>query len=101
LYACLLVLASSPVAAQASGSEVVTVHIIEAGDLQIIITSGDEKSEVIVLKEKESRTSLTLREEACQRIFARLYQEGYTLKGTYGGEYNYHIESTLVLDKGQ
>ncbi|GAA4498486.1 hypothetical protein GCM10023172_15590 [Hymenobacter ginsengisoli] len=100
LSACLLALASSPVAAQTSGPEVTTVSIYNGLDMQIVITRGEGKSEVIVVSYKESRKNPTVREEACQKVFAKLYQEGYTLKGTYGGGYNSHIENTLLFIKG-
>ncbi|TVT39621.1 hypothetical protein FNT36_18440 [Hymenobacter setariae] len=99
LGACLVALASQPVLAQTGGPEVVIVKIWEGeAILSITIARAAGKPEVLTYKTKE------LREEGAsavltQKALAKLYQEGYMLKGTYGGNQGYL--STLVFVKGQ
>jgi len=86
LGAYLLASASSPVMAQTGGPDVVVVRTTDsAGYLRIVVTHGEGKSEVLELPRKDLKESPTGQEEALQKVFAKLYQEGYQLRGTGGG----------------
>ena len=100
LCACLVVVAASPVCAQAGGPEVVTVKVREGfHSLQIIVSRGTEKSEVHTFPSKDLKAD-GAPESATQQVLAKLYREGYTLKGSYGGGSDYFGNSnTLVFTK--
>ncbi|MGI4872468.1 MAG: hypothetical protein ACRYFX_14980 [Janthinobacterium lividum] len=94
LGACLVALASSPVKAQTGGAEVVVVHFYHNGTprLYAAIARGDSAPQVVDMKGDGA-------EEAtfCQRILAKLYQEGYSLRSTFGGSSS--LTGTLVFTK--
>jgi len=101
--ACQLVFASSPAMAQTSTPDVVVVRTTDSypNNLRIVVTHGEGKTEVLELPSKGLNQSPTGQEEALQKVFAKLYQEGYQLKGTGGGGYNYLIRNTFIFTKGQ
>jgi hypothetical protein len=99
LGACLVALASQPVKAQTGGADVVIVKITEGIEsLHIDIARRTGKPEVLDYKAKDLREGGAAA-AATQRVIAKLYQEGYRLKGTYGGNQGYL--STLIFVKGQ
>jgi hypothetical protein len=81
LGAYLVAMASSPVLAQTSTSEVAIVQLyftgINTGHLSLTRTTGTTEA-------AQFKTSNTHQEEAAayQRVFTQLYQEGYSLKST-------------------
>ena len=102
LGACLVALASYPVMAQTGGPDVVVVRTTDSNEkLRIVVTHGEGKSEVLELPRKELKQSPTGQEEALQKVFAKLYHEGYHLSGTGGGGYNFLIRNTFIFTKGQ
>ena len=102
LGACLVALASQPVVAQAGGPEVVVVKVRESigGEMHLTVCRGVGKSETTILKAREA-ASAGNGAEAVQQLILKLSQEGYVLKTTYGGGWNYEILNTLVFVKGQ
>jgi hypothetical protein len=82
LGACLVALASSPVAAQASAPEVVVVVRI-LNNLVIVRPGG--KTEEVDYAGGTNAKSLTDSGITVQRVITKLYQEGYVLKSTYSG----------------
>lgn len=99
---CLLALAAQPVLAQTGGADVVVVKVFEdSGNamLRIAISRGEGKTEVTELKGGGFGKHIGPSAEACQRIVRQLYQEGYTLKSTFGGDKG--DMSTLIFIKGQ
>jgi hypothetical protein len=97
LGACLVALASSPAMAQTGEADVVIVKISEGySSLHIAIAHGTGKPEVFDYKAKDLREDGAA--AATQKILAKLYQQGYTLKGTYGGNQGYM--STLIFVRG-
>jgi hypothetical protein len=95
LGACLVALASSPAMAQTGGAQVVVVQVsFWASAGQILISRGEDKTEVISVKKDKNQGFAT---EACQKVIAKLYQEGYAIKSTFSdGVSN---ESILVFIK--
>ena len=87
LGACLVALASQPVMAQTGGTDVVVVKVYEyASEQRISVTHSDGKTEEV--SSRAGRSSLPEAGAALQKVFAALYQQGYTLKGstsTYAG----------------
>lgn len=102
LGACLVAVASSPAMAQTVAPDVVVVRTTDNyNNLRIIVTHGEGKTEVLELARKDLKQSPNGQEEALQKVFAKLYQEGYQLRGTGGGGYNYMIRNTFLFTKGQ
>ena len=102
LVAGRLTLAAAPAMAQAGGPDVVVVRTTDSfGDLRIVVTHGEGKTQVLELARKDLKQSPTGQEETLQNVFAKLYQEGYRLSGTGGGGYNYLIRNTFIFTKGQ
>jgi hypothetical protein len=81
LGACLMALASSPVAAQASAPEVVVVRILN----NLVIVRPGGKTEEVDYAGGTNAKSLTDSGITVQRVITKLYQEGYVLKSTYSG----------------
>jgi hypothetical protein len=102
LGACLVALASSPAMAQTGGADIVTMKVKESfGTLQIIISRSTGKPEVLNFPQKDLKEDGAI-EAATQQVIAKLYQEGYALKGSFGGSYPASgTRSTLVFTKGQ
>ena len=100
LFVCLVVAAASPVRAQSGGPEVVTVKVREGfHSLQIIVSCGTEKGEVLNFSSKDLKAE-GAPEAATQQVLAKLYREGYALKGSYGGGSDYFGNSnTLIFTK--
>ena len=95
-----MALALSPVAAQTKRSEVVVVQTIETGgEVRVVIAYGSDKTEVVTFKDYFSKDASQKGPGAgavgYQKVFAKLYQEGYSVKSTFatGGG----ITSTLVF----
>jgi basic membrane lipoprotein Med (substrate-binding protein (PBP1-ABC) superfamily) len=102
LAACLVALTSQPVLAQTGGADVVVVKVFEnssTASLRIAISHGEGKTEVTELKGGGYGKYIGSSAEVCQRIVRQLYQEGYTLKTTFGGDQG--SMSTLIFIKGQ
>ncbi|MGI4884261.1 MAG: hypothetical protein ACRYFR_04810 [Janthinobacterium lividum] len=100
--ACLVALASSPAMAQTGGADVVVVRTTDSyGSLHVVVTHGEGKTEAFDFPAKDLKRAPNGQEEALQKVFAKLYQEGYQLRGTGGGGYNYLIRNTFVFAKGQ
>jgi hypothetical protein len=82
LGACLVAFASQPVLAQTGGPEVVVVRFgyVGASKLRAYIARGADKVE-----EQENPGKNRMPDEAafCQQLITKLYQEGYTLKGSF------------------
>ena len=98
LCACLLALGFSPVAAQTGGPGVAVVSIVNINfSLKAVITREDGKSEVLEIPAGTSDKSLIATSQGYQKLISKLYQEGYALKSTFGGE----RETNLVFVKGQ
>lgn len=94
---CLVALASQPVRAQASGSDIVTVRISAGvGRIYIATSTGLGKTEATEI----DVPSYTPKNNApiadiYQQTIAKLSQQGYTLKGMSGGD----SVTTLVFTK--
>lgn len=103
LGASLLAVAARPALAQTNAPEVVVVKITEANSmayLRIIVARGEGKTEETILKNRALGGTAGAA-EASQKVLAKLYAEGYTLKATYGGGDRVESHSTLILVKGQ
>jgi hypothetical protein len=94
--ACLVALASQPVLAQTSGSEVVVVQVEFTGfdNYRFRISHGEGKTEVYTVKGKDNGLA-----EAVQKQVAQLYQQGYALKGEF--RTNGTPTTLMVFVKGQ
>ena len=102
LGACRLALAAAPAMAQTGAPDVVVVRTTDYFDnLRIVVTHGEGKTQVLELARKDLKQSPNGQEEALQKVFANLYQEGYRLSGTGGGGNNYLIRNTFIFTKGQ
>ncbi len=101
LGACLVALASQPVKAQTGSTDVVVVKVHESigGEIQLTVCRGVGKSETTTLKARDAAAGKGA--EAVQQLIAKLTQEGYVLKTSYGGGWNYEILNTLVFMKSQ
>ena len=100
--ACRLALAAAPAMAQASAPEVVVVRTTDSLDnLRIVVTHGEGKTQVLEFTRKDLKQAPNGQEEALQKVFAKLYQEGYHLSGTGGGGGNGVIRNTFIFTKGQ
>jgi hypothetical protein len=106
LGACLVALASSPVMAQTGGADVVVVRVNEGsaavGSNCLIVVRGKGKSEKIAFPTEQqiagpSAQALTTSGEIMQGVFAKLHQQGYTLKSTFG----HGSTTTLIFAKGK
>jgi hypothetical protein len=96
--ACFVTLSSAPVMAQTSGSDVVVVRLADGTNAsQLIIVRGPGKNEQIDLLTSTNTKGLISSGEAIQQAIAKLYQEGYSLKSTFGGYQGY--VSTLIFVK--
>ena len=94
LGACLVALASQPVMAQTGGPEVVVARFYYGGTgkLHVAIARGTANPEIQELKGSDPEET-----QFCQKVIAKLYQEGYSLKSTFGPGTGY--ASTLVFVK--
>lgn len=99
--ACLVALASQPVLAQTGGADVVVVQLKESvtGTMRVVIAYPGGKME-----EQEFKAGYTdkAQNEAAteyQKLITKLYQQGYTLKSTFGPGHS--LLQTLVFIKGQ
>ncbi|TDN37221.1 hypothetical protein E4631_24970 [Hymenobacter sp. UV11] len=88
--------------AQTGTPDMVVVRTTDSypNTLRIVVTHGEGKTEVLELTAKDLKQSPNGQEEALQKVFAKLYQEGYQLRGTGGGGYNYLIRNTFIFTKG-
>lgn len=98
---CALLLALSlPLRSVAAGPpEVVVVRIYDGGNNKItaVISRGAGQSEKVEFGNGISEKGLMQAGEGYQGLVQRLYQEGFTLKSTFGGEYR----TTLIFTKEQ
>jgi hypothetical protein len=98
LGACLVALASQPVMAQTSGPDIVVVRVIDGiAASQMVIVRGLGKNERIDLADGSNNKGLVSSGEAIQQAIAKLYQEGYSLRSTFGGHQG--SASTLIFVK--
>ena len=101
LGACQVALAAAPAMAQTGPPDVVVVETTDRLDgYRIVVTHGEGKTQVRELVRKDLKQSPNAPAEALQKVLTQLYQEGYHLRGTGGGGYNYLIRNTFVLTKG-
>jgi hypothetical protein len=82
LGACLVALASQPVMAQTGTPDVVVVKLYRSGVRtgHILISRGESTSEDIEYTDKTTDSESV----ALQAAFAKLYRQGYRLRGTLG-----------------
>lgn len=104
--ACLVALASGPAVAQTGGVETVVVTVENNLGLHIVISRGPGKSEVVEVSYKEVRQNPTAEEEGLQQVFNKLFQQGFSLQGTYGGggagrSGSFLFNNTLIFTKRQ
>jgi hypothetical protein len=98
LGACLVALASVPAKAQIGGTEVVVVQVYSTGTgtFHLAVTRANGQTE-----DTEVRDGFNPKDHAgavaCQRAFAKLVQEGYTLKSTFSSDL--YRTTTLVFEK--
>jgi hypothetical protein len=103
LGACLLALASQPVMAQTGGADVVvmTVKALGVNRVRVVLAYNGGKTEAQIVK--NIATTDEAQDEATseyQRIIAKLYQQGYSLKSTFSQGYGDRDTSTLIFVKG-
>ena len=103
LGACLVALASQPVNAQTSGPEVAVVRITEGvRRVNVSITHPDGKSEQLDFENGAFGDRLDKSGQGDQKLFAKLYQQGYRLQSTFSAEATTSdVRTTLVFVKGQ
>jgi hypothetical protein len=102
LGACLVALSSSPVMAQAGGTEVVVMSMRTAslGRTRVVLAySGGKTEEKLIKNMSNSDKAQDEATSAYQEIITNLYQQGYSLKSTFSGFQGGF--STLVFVKGQ
>jgi hypothetical protein len=76
---------------------VVQVYYTGLGNGHLTITRGEGKTEAIEFKQTNVKQANEA--ETCQRVFEKLYQEGYSLKSTFSPGTS--SISTLIFAKGQ
>jgi hypothetical protein len=99
LGACLFALASHPAQAQ-SGSPIVLVRISEGGSYgnKMVIFRSETSSDEYELSTPFYGQTLRGASEVIYREFNKLYQQGYILRSSSGGQ---GATSTYVFVKGQ
>jgi hypothetical protein len=100
LSACLFTLASHPVQAQSGQSPIVLVRISEGGSYgnKLVIFRSEISSEEYELSTPFYGQTLRGASEVVYREFNKLYQQGYKLRSSSGGE---GVTSTFVFTKEQ
>lgn len=84
LGACLVVLASSPVHAQATKGEVVVVRIVDkASQGKVVVVRPGGKTEELALNQSLNSKGLVEAGLTLQQLVTTLTHEGYTLKSTF------------------
>jgi hypothetical protein len=103
LGACLIALASQPVMAQTGGPDVLVVRVTEGiRRVNVSITTPDGKSEQLQFENGAIGERLDNSGQGYQKVFARLYQQGYRLQSTFSAEAaQSDVRTTLVFVKGQ
>jgi len=101
LGACLVALASQPVAGQTGGADVVVVRVDEsnAKKVRVVVSYGNGKTEVSLIEGAYNVEGSQAIVEGYQRVFQKLYHEGYSLKNSFTGTYN--ATQSFVFVKGQ
>jgi hypothetical protein len=104
LGACLMALASSPVMAQTGGPDVVvmTVKALGVNKVRVVLAYNGGKTEEQIVKNIVGNDQA--QDEATseyQRIIAKLYQQGYSIKSTFSQGYGDRDTSALIFVKGQ
>ena len=84
LGACLVALASQPVMAQTGGADVVVVRVYD-GTGKFVIGRPGGKIEELSFNPNYTSKGLAESTDQLQKAIASLYQQGYTLKSTFGG----------------
>jgi hypothetical protein len=99
LCVCLLAVCSSPMMAQTGEPQVIVVQVYYTGlgVGHLTVTRGEGQTEAIEFKQTNPKQ--TTQAETCQRVFNKLYQEGYSLKSTFSPGAG--TISTLIFAKGQ
>jgi hypothetical protein len=82
LCACLLTLVAPLRAAVVPPVDIVVMRNNEGAHTTVIITRGEGKSEKVEIENGLSDKKLTQASEGYYKLFARLYEEGYTLQST-------------------
>jgi hypothetical protein len=95
LGAFLVALASQPVMAQTAGPDVVVVQAyFPVGTGRVVISRGPGKTEELEFKNGFRQSAAA---ESYQQVIAKLYQEGYSIKASFGSGTT--ILSTLIFVK--
>jgi len=95
-------LASQPVLAQIGGPEVTVVRITEGvRRVNVSITRPDGKSEQLAFENGAVGERLDKSGQGYQKLFAKLYQQGYRLQSTFSAAAPSDVRTTLVFVKGQ
>ena len=86
------------VVAQTAGPGVIVVTVVIMNrNFKAAITREDGKSEVLAFPNGTSDSNLAAGSQWYQKTISKLYQEGYAIKSTFGGD----GRTTLVFVKGQ
>jgi hypothetical protein len=100
LGACLVALASSPVMAQTGTPDIVVMQVRETptGSARIVLAYPGGKMEELDFKAGYTEKAQNEAASEYQKLFTKLYQQGYSLKSTFGPGSNSIY--TLVFVKG-
>jgi hypothetical protein len=101
LGACLVALASQPARAQTGGAEIVVMQVRENGygNVRVVLAYPGGKTEEQEFKAGFTNKAQDESASEYQKLITKLYQQGYTLKSTFGpGNGALH---TLIFVKGQ
>ena len=100
LGACLVALASQPVKAQTSKPSVIVVRVndVNAGGKMVIVREGG-KTEELEFAGGYSLKQLSSSGLLMQQVFSKLYEEGYSLKSTFGGSSGFGSTLLFVKEK--
>lgn len=100
LGVCLLALAAHPSTVLAGDPDVVVVRVLDnGGNVRLFISRPDGKSEKVEFNGGFNEKGLSDSGQGYQKVIAKLYQEGYTLKSSFST--NTGVFATLVFVKGQ
>ena len=103
LGACLVALASQPVAAQTGEAEVLVVRITEyVTTVHVSVTRGEGRSEQWKFDSGDRGQRLDVSGQGYQKLLADLYKQGFHLQSTFSFGVSPGVNRiTMVLDKHQ